>query len=107
MTELELYLKDYLDKHIIEIKSPTYLRIYNDLKNGDEINDMLCNIFANIHENLNICFDELNRRGPGGHFLANDSRYIISVSSFLDDLTFMTQDTSYKFTIDPYYNDIL
>lgn len=107
MEELELYLKDYVDKHSVEVNAPNYLRIYNKMKNGDEINDVLCDIFANIHEKINNVFENLNRRGAGGYFLADDNRYILWLNKFLQELTFMTKDTSYKYEFDSYYQDIL
>lgn len=103
MEELELYLKDYIDKHSVNVISPTYTRIYSEMKNGDEINDMLCDIFANIHENINGCFENLNHRGPGGYFLADDNRYIIWVSKFLEELKFMSNETSYKYSLNDSY----
>ena len=103
MEELELYLKDYIDKHSVNVISPTYTRIYSEMKNGDETNDMLCDIFANIHENINGCFENLNHRGPGGYFLADDNRYIIWVSKFLEELKFMSNETSYKYSLNDSY----
>ena len=107
MQELELYLKDFVDKHRVEVESPNYSRIYKEMKNGDEINDILCDIFASIHEKINIIFNNLNRRGAGGHFLADDNRYILWLDNFLQELTFMTKDTSYKYKIDSSYQDII
>ncbi len=107
MQELELYLKDFVDKHSVEVESPNYLRIYKEMKNGDEINDMLCDIFANIHEKINNVFENLNRRGAGGYFLADDNRYVLWLDKFLQELTFMTKDTSYKYKFDSYYQDII
>lgn len=107
MQELELYLKDFVDKHSVEVESPNFLRIYKEMKNGDEINDMLCDIFANIHEKINNVFENLNRRGAGGYFLADDNRYVLWLDKFLQELTFMTKDTSYKYKFDSYYQDII
>lgn len=107
MEELELYLKDYVDKHSVEVKSPTYIRIYSEMKNGDETNDILCDIFANIHESINNCFENLNHRGAGGYFLADDNRYILWVDKFLKELTFMTKDTSYKYELENNYQEMI
>lgn len=79
-----------------------YMSLYQDFQDSE-----VQSLFSTLHSNLVFCFEELNNRIQRGnnHFLANDSRFLLSIIKTIDELnkietSLFDIDSEYKNTIE-------
>lgn len=78
--------------------SNKFFTLYSHVKN-----EKLKLLFSSLHAALNELIKKMNTRIPGGHFWANESRYLLWVIQTIYELHTNLANTQYAFDIDTYY----
>ncbi len=78
--------------------SNKFFALYSQVKN-----EKLKLLFSSLHAALNELIKKMNTRIPGGHFWANESRYLLWVIQTIYELHTNLANTQYAFDIDTYY----
>lgn len=78
--------------------SNKFFVLYSQVKN-----EKLKLLFSSLHAALNELIKKMNTRIPGGHFWANESRYLLWVIQTIYELHTNLANTQYAFDIDTYY----
>lgn len=94
-------INSFIENNLQEFGCDTsnkFFALYSQVKN-----EKLKLLFSSLHAALNELIKKMNTRIPGGHFWANESRYLLWVIQTIYELHTNLANTQYAFDIDTYY----